>query len=97
VRRHEIDVFSLAAGLLFLGVAAVHMVAGATDTDLNLRWMAPLVLVLLGVVGMLGAMRGRREPDDIPPAGSAPESAAVAEPVGEPEVADEVEETSAKQ
>ena len=50
VRRHEIDVVSLVAGLLFLGVAVVHMVAGATDTDLNLRWMAP---------GARGARRSR--------------------------------------
>jgi len=89
VRRHEIDVVSLAAGLLFLGVAAVHLVAGATDTNLNLRWMAPLVLVVLGVIGMLGAVRSRREPKDIPDA--------VAEPLSEPEPAEEVDETTVQQ
>jgi hypothetical protein len=81
VRRHEIDVVSLAAGLLFLGVAGVHMVAGATNTDLNLRWMVPLVLVLLGVVGMLGAVRGRREPNDMPATVAEPLSTTVAEPL----------------
>jgi hypothetical protein len=100
VRRHEIDVVSLAAGLLFLAVAVVHMVAGATDTDLNLRWMVPVVLVLLGVIGMLGAMRGRREQDDVPAAVAEPVSTTVAEPVAEPEgdseVVEEVDEPSAK-
>ena len=108
MRRHEIDVVSLAAGLLFLGVAGVHLVAGATDTDLNLRWMVPLLLVLLGVVGMLGAVRGRREPNDEPATVAEPASAAVTEPLSgaapepvsasaaEPEVAEEVDESSAK-
>jgi hypothetical protein len=63
VRRHEIDAVSLAAGLLFLIVAGVHIVARSTETDLNLRWMVPAVLVLLGVLGLLSAVRfPRREP-----------------------------------
>jgi hypothetical protein len=62
VRRHEIDAVSLAAGLLFLVVAGVHIVARSTETDLNLRWMVPAVLVLLGVLGLLSAVRfPRRE------------------------------------
>jgi protein-S-isoprenylcysteine O-methyltransferase Ste14 len=60
VRRHDIDLVSLAAGLLFLVVAVVHIAARSTDTDLNLRWMAPAVLVLLGLLGLLGAIRGPR-------------------------------------
>lgn len=57
MRRHETDSVSLAAGLLFLVVAAVHIAARSTGTDLNLRWMVPAVLVLLGVLGLLGAVR----------------------------------------
>jgi hypothetical protein len=65
VRRHEIDAVSLVAGLLFLVVAGVHIVARSTGTDLNLRWMVPAVLVLLGVLGLLSAVRfPRREPVD---------------------------------
>ena len=60
MRRHEIDAVSLVAGLLFLVVAGVHIVARATDTDLNLRWMVPAVLVLLGVLGLLSAVRSPR-------------------------------------
>jgi hypothetical protein len=74
VRRHEIDAVSLVAGLLFLVVAWVHIVARSTETDLNLRWMVPAVLVLLGVLGLLSAVRfPRREP-----AGDAADAAAVA-------------------
>ena len=57
MRRHEIDAVSLIAGLLFLVVAGVHIVARATETDLNLRWMVPAVLVLLGALGLLSAVR----------------------------------------
>jgi heme A synthase len=60
VRRHKTDVVSLVAGLLFLVVAVVHISARATDTDLNLRWLAPATLVLLGVLGLLGALRSPR-------------------------------------
>jgi hypothetical protein len=71
VRRHELDAVSLVAGLLFLVVAGVHIVARSTETDLNLRWMVPAVLVLLGVLGLLSAVRfPRREPaGDAAPAG----------------------------
>jgi hypothetical protein len=66
VRRHETDAVSLVAGLLFLVVAAVHIAARSTDTDLNLRWMVPAVLVLLGVLGLLGALRyPRRDAGDL--------------------------------
>jgi hypothetical protein len=57
VRRHETDAVSLIAGLLFLVVAGVHIVARSTETDLNLRWMVPAVLVLLGALGLLSAIR----------------------------------------
>jgi hypothetical protein len=67
VRRHETDAVSLVSGLLFLVVAAVHISARSTDSDLNLRWMVPAVLVLLGVLGLLGAVRSpRRTPGDAP-------------------------------
>lgn len=64
MRRHDIDLVSLAAGLLFLVVSVVHIAARSTDTDLNLRWMAPAVLVLLGLLGLLGAIRGPRNAGD---------------------------------
>jgi hypothetical protein len=60
VRRHETDYVSLVAGLLFLVVAAVHVAAGSTDTELDVRWMIPTLLLLLGIVGLMGAVRGSR-------------------------------------
>jgi peptidoglycan/LPS O-acetylase OafA/YrhL len=84
VRRHEIDAVSLVAGLLFLVVAAVHIAARSTDTDLNLRWMLPAVLVLLGVLGLLAALRNAQDTADHPGGPT------------EPEVTDEAAEASAE-
>jgi hypothetical protein len=87
VRRHEADAVSLVAGLLFLVVAAVHIAARSTDTDLELRWMVPTVLVLLGVLGLLSAVRS--------PKGAVEESQTAGDPViAEDPVSDEVDEAS---
>ena len=53
----QIDIVSLVTGGLFLVVAAVHIVASANDTDLNLHWTLPVLLLLIGAVGLLGALR----------------------------------------
>jgi hypothetical protein len=56
VRRHETDWFSLSVGGLFLLVAAVHLATGAGH-DLDLRWLLPALLMLLGTIGLIGATR----------------------------------------
>ena len=86
MRRHELDAVSLVAGLLFLVVAGVHIVARSTGTDLNLRWMVPAVLVLLGVLGLLSAVR-------FPPREPAVDAAAAGN-LDEPEHVEEAEEAS---
>ena len=90
MRRHEIDAVSVFAGLLFLVVAGVHIVARATDTDLNLRWMVPAVLVLLGALGLLSAVRSPR-PDRVV-AGTPDEVAA--DKMDADDAAEDVTETS---
>lgn len=62
MRRHELDVFSLVAGILFLVVATAHVVDESfADLHLNGRWVAPVVLVVLGAAGLAGLVRGRGE------------------------------------
>lgn len=60
MRRHELDLVSLVAGLLFIVVAGVHVGARASDHDLDLQWTLPVLLLLVGVLGLLGALRGQR-------------------------------------
>ncbi len=60
MRRHELDVFSLVAGLVFVAVAIGHLLDdGGAGLDFDGRWIAPVVLVALGAAGLGGVLRGR--------------------------------------
>ena len=88
MRRHELDLFSLIAGLAFVGVAAGHLLDVTTDLDFDGRWVAPIVLVTLGLAGLAGVLGSRTEE---PPAvaGSGDETTAVdADPVAAEEGGD---------
>jgi len=65
MRRHDLDLLSLIAGAVFLVVALSHLVGAATGEQLDLAWLAPAVLVGLGVAGLAGALRGTRSPDEV--------------------------------
>ncbi len=67
MRRHELDLFSLVAGLVFAAVALGHLLDVATDLDFNGRWIAPIVLVALGVAGLAGVLRNRDDAQPNPP------------------------------
>jgi hypothetical protein len=80
VRRHELDLFSLIAGLAFVAVAVGHLLDVATDLDFDGRWVAPIVLVTLGVAGLAGVL-GSRGGASSPAAGAGdPPTAEHAEP-----------------
>jgi hypothetical protein len=69
VERHPFDPLSFVFGLLFVAVAVVGLTGLVTLTWFDLRWIAPGVLVVLGLVLVLTAGRGRRDrgldrPDD---------------------------------
>jgi hypothetical protein len=59
VRRHELDVFSLVTGLLFVAVAAGHLLDESSQLEFDGRWVVPLVLVAIGVAGLAGLVRRR--------------------------------------
>ncbi|MBA2769970.1 MAG: hypothetical protein H0U35_12750 [Sporichthyaceae bacterium] len=59
MRRHELDLVSLIAGVVFLIVAVSHLVGAATDITVDLDWLAPVALVGLGVAGLAGSLRHR--------------------------------------
>jgi uncharacterized membrane protein (UPF0136 family) len=79
MRRHDLDLVSLIAGAVFALVAFSTLVGAATDGGVDLAWLAPIVLVGLGVAGLAGALRGSRSRDDqgLARESSAPESTAV--------------------
>jgi hypothetical protein len=59
VPRHDLDLFSLMAGVGFCGFAvAVLLGHGAGVAG---RWTWPVLLILVGVVGLAASRRGTKE------------------------------------
>jgi hypothetical protein len=65
VKRHQLDLFSLIAGLAFVAIAVLYLLDAAGQLSVNGRLVIPLLLVALGVAGLAGAVyrmaRGQRE------------------------------------
>lgn len=53
--RHDLDVISLIAGVAAAGSGAVWLVNRATGMSGN--WIWPVLLILVGVVGLLASRR----------------------------------------
>jgi hypothetical protein len=63
MKRHRTDALSLAFGAVYLLVAGWWLIGQRIDLGLpQLGWALALGLIVLGVVGLLGAMRSHREP-----------------------------------
>lgn len=60
MKRHELDVVSLVSGVVFLLVSVGYLVEAGTEHDVDLGWLIPLALVLLGVAGLASAVRPDR-------------------------------------
>jgi hypothetical protein len=63
VRRHDLDLVSLITGVVFALVAAAHLVGAATGDALDPLWLAPVLLIGLGVAGLAGALRSSGQAD----------------------------------
>jgi hypothetical protein len=93
MRRHELDLFSLIAGLAFVAVAAGHLLDVGTDLEFDGRWVAPIVLVTLGLAGLVGVLGGRGEASSVAAADSGDRTTAVDT---EPAAAEEGEGTDSR-
>jgi putative Mn2+ efflux pump MntP len=63
--RHRLDVLSLTAGAVFVGLAITFLAAG--DAVVNAaHWVWPVLLVSLGVAGLISALRRDDEPESEP-------------------------------
>ena len=51
--RHDADLLSLMAGVAFAGLAVVSLLSHAAG--LAARWTFPSLLILVGVIGLVGA------------------------------------------
>jgi hypothetical protein len=62
VKRHRFDLLSFVAGVVFVGLGAAFLAAGADVVD-QAQWLWPAVLLVLGAAGLASAL-GRRDAED---------------------------------
>lgn len=56
MRRHDLDWVSLAAGLVFLAIAAAYLLQVSFDLTIAAGWVLPITLIGLGVAGLATAL-----------------------------------------
>ncbi len=64
MNRHPLDIFSLGAGIAFTALAAAFMIGQWVDFAFNGALVFPILLVVLGVLGLSAAMRAQRANDE---------------------------------
>ena len=64
--RHERDTLSLMFGALLVLLAGAFLVDDLTRLDVDGRWVAPLVLIAVGAVGLLSTLRSAERDADAP-------------------------------
>ena len=66
MKRHELDLTSLVTGVIFVAVGGAFLVDLMVDISLDPRWLAPLVLIGVGIAGLLSAVPIGRTPASEP-------------------------------
>jgi hypothetical protein len=63
MKKHRTDVVSLVFALVFLAISVWWLLAHLFDPRLpSIGWFLASALILLGVLGLVGALRSGREP-----------------------------------
>jgi hypothetical protein len=89
MRRHELDPVSLTFGFAFTGLGLLFLL-GRADQAFRLRWIWPILLLVLGV-GILADLARHRAPEDDPAGNLPPDRDPNPRSALEPEVAPELE------
>jgi hypothetical protein len=55
MQRHELDPFSLVAGLLFAALGGLFLLDAADVLSVQARWVWPILLIGLGIAGLVSA------------------------------------------
>ena len=56
MNRHDLDLTSLVAGVIFVAVGGMFLVDLVVDIALDPRWLAPLLLIGIGLASLLSAV-----------------------------------------
>lgn len=66
MQRHERDLTSLVAGVLFVLIGTAWGVGALDSVRVDGRWLLPALLIGLGAAGLLGSGRRVRHQDEQP-------------------------------
>ena len=58
--RHDLDATSLGAGIVFLLLGGLFLADGLDAVDLDIRLVAPILLIGLGIAGLASTLRSAR-------------------------------------
>jgi hypothetical protein len=58
--RHEFDATSFGAGVVFALLGLLFLADGLDAVNLDVRWVAPILLIGLGVAGLASTIRSAR-------------------------------------
>jgi hypothetical protein len=64
MNRHPLDIFSLGAGIAFLELATTFLLGQWVDVGFSGALVFPILLVVLGALGISAAMRAQRNNDE---------------------------------
>ena len=56
--RHDRDGLSLMGGLLLVLIAGIYLISDLTSLQVDGRWVAPGVLIAVGLAGLASTVRG---------------------------------------
>jgi hypothetical protein len=60
VKRHPLDVVSLVAALIFLGVFGIWLGVDRGDLDIaDIGWLTPTLLIVAGLAGVVASLQRR--------------------------------------
>ena len=60
MRQHETDYLSLASGLVFTVLGVLLAISAATGWQIDGRWIAPAVLIVIGTGGVAASLAASR-------------------------------------
>ena len=80
MRRHEFDLTSFVAGVVFVAIAAAYLIGAYTSVRVDGGWVLPFGLVGLGAAGLAGSLRAGLRRDDDPAPDLLAEPSAPADP-----------------
>ena len=59
MKRHDTDMVSFTAGVLFLAIGLAYLLPEVSDIQVATPWVAPALLIGLGLCGLLAAFTSR--------------------------------------